>query len=325
MELRKSRLSTVAVVATALAILAPMAEAAEQWPQRTVRLIVPAGAGPGDLAARVFAEQLSERWKQPVIVENRPGANGLIGVSAFVGMQDDHTLLFSFAAPISVLPATHEKLPYDPARDVVPISSAADTIGVVVATNSIKIGSLAELVTVAKARPGSLNYYAAAGSFPILFAGFLKTVGIDMIAVSYREANPAAQDLAEGRIQAMMAIMSNVLPQVQAGKVRVLAVTGKKRAPYAPEIPTVIEAGYPQLAIEGLQGVFGPRDMPAERRDRISADIRAVAADPAVGARLRTVAQVARGSTPAEFAAAIEEQRAQIASIVKLLGIKPVQ
>jgi tripartite-type tricarboxylate transporter receptor subunit TctC len=319
-------LSCVAATAVAITFAATsQGEASAPWPSRTVRLIVPWGAGAGDLAARVFAERLAERWKQPVIVENRPGANGLVGVAAFAALREDHTLLFSAAAPISVLPAIQEKLPYDPTRDVVPISTAADTVGVIAASAPLKLESLADLVALAKARPRGLNYYAAAGVFPILFAGFLKTAGIEMVAVSYREANPAAVDLAEGRIEVLMGIMSNVLPQVRAEKVRLLVVTNRKRVPFAPEIPTAIEAGYPGLAFEGLQGLFGPRDMPRERRDRISTDMRAVAAEPGVAARLATVAQVARGSTPAEFAAAIEEQRNQVASTMTLIAAKPAQ
>ncbi len=303
-----------------------MPSLAESWPQRTVRLIVPVGAASGpDIAARVFADRLAERWKQPVVVENRPGADGLIGTTAFVGARDDHALLFSFAAPVSVLPVVHEKLPYDPARDLVPIASATDTFVAVAATASAKIGSLKELVTLAGSQPGKLNYNAGSGALPFVFAGFVKEAGVEIANVSYREISLAVQDLAEGRIHVMLATMAVTLPLAHAGKVRLLAVTNKNRAPAAPEVPTAIEAGYPALAFEGLAGFFGPRGISTGLRDRIAADIRAVAADPGVANRLAAVAQVARGSTPAEFAAAIEEQRAKIASIVKLIGTKPTQ
>jgi len=260
-----------------------------------------------------------------VVVENRPGADGLIGTAAFVNLRDDHVLMFSAAAPISVLPVLQSKLPYDPARDVVPISSTADTFGAVAISASLQVESLPALVALARSRPGQLNYHAVAGAFPILFAGFAKSAGIKMAYVSYRETNAAVLDLAEGRIQVMLGTLPPLLPQVNAGKVRLVAVTNKTRAPIMPTVPVVSQAGYPALTYESIAGFFGPRDMPAERRDRISADVRAVAAENAVGERLAVVGQVARGSTPAEFAAAIEEQRIRISSIATLVGAKPEQ
>src|SRR5262245_26252876 len=297
---------------------------AEVWPQRPVRVIAPFGSGIAtDFTTRLFAERLAERWKQPVVVENRPGGDGMIGVNAFVALRDDHTLLFSFAAPISLWPMLYEKLAYDPARDLVPVASAADTFLSVAASASSNIGSLAELAALARSQPGKLNYNAAAGALPYLFTGFLKSGGLDMVLVPYREFNLAYQGLAEGRLQVVLSTMGSMLPYVQAKKVRFLAVTNKTRPPIAPWVPTAVEAGYPALAFEGLIGFFGGRDLPAERRDRIAADVRAVAAEPAVADRLAAIGQVARGSTPAEFAAAIEEQRAKMAAMVKLVGIKP--
>jgi tripartite-type tricarboxylate transporter receptor subunit TctC len=300
--------------------------AAETWPQRPVRIVVPVGAGGGpDLTARLFAERLAQQWKQPVVVENRPGADGLTGVSAFAGMRDDHVLLFFAAAPISSFPVVYGKLSYDPSHDLVPIASATDTFLTVAASSSLEVRSLAELVALARARPGSLNYNAVAGALPYVFAGFLKSTGLDMVPVPYREYNLAAHDLAEGHIQVMISTMTLVLPQARAGKVRLLAVTNSRRAPIASEIPTATEAGYPDLAFEGLLGFFGTRDMSSALRDRISADIRQVASDLAIADRLAAIGQIARGGTSAEFAAAIEAQRAQIASIVQSVGLKPMR
>ncbi len=312
------------LTAGTLSGLVPTPVDAEAWPQRTVHLIVPTGPGSSvDIGARLFARRLADRWKHPVIIENRPGAEGVIGVSAFVNMHDDHALLVSFAGPISILPVTQHKLPYDPVHDLVPISSSTDNFATVAAAASWKIGSLSELVSLARAQPGKLNYHAAPGAFPILFAGFAKGAGLDMIPVSYRESIMSTQDLVEGRIQIIMTALTNVLPQAQAGKVRLLAVTNKSRSPLAPEIPTAIEAGYPELTFEGFSGFFGSRDIPPARRDSVSADVRAVAADPAVSDRLAAVGLIAHGSTSAEFAAAIEEQRNKMASIMKLIGGKP--
>ena len=181
-------------------LVTTQAAATYRWPERSVRVIVPFGAGSGpDFAARLFAERLAARWNQPVVIENRPGADGLIGTTAFVNFRDDHLLMFSAAAPLSVLPVLQAKLPYDPTHDVVPISSAADTFGAIAVPISLKVGSLADLVILARSRPGQLNYHALAGAFPILFANFAKAVSINMAYVSYRETSAAVLDLAEGR------------------------------------------------------------------------------------------------------------------------------
>jgi tripartite-type tricarboxylate transporter receptor subunit TctC len=321
MRTTKTRTSVLAAgLLVGFAAIAP-ALAADSWPQRTVHILVPFGSGSGpDLAARVYAEQLAARWQRPVIVENRPGAEGLIGVTAFAGMHDDHTLLFSPAAPISVFPFTQEKVAYDPVRDFVPVSSASDTFGSIAVPASLNVGSLMELVKLARAQPGRLNWTSGGGAFPTLLAGLAKSAGLDIVQVSYREQNLALQDLAEGRVQVLGTTLTALLPFARAGKIRLLAVTNKRRAPIAPEVPTATEAGYRELEFEGLVGFFGWRDMPAALRDRISADIRAVAADPVLVERFTKAGQIARGSTPAEFAGAIEEQRAKIGAIVQLIG-----
>jgi tripartite-type tricarboxylate transporter receptor subunit TctC len=301
-----------------------MPSSAESWPQRQVRIVVPIGAATvTDVAARLYAERLAARWKQPVVIENRPGADGLVGAAAFAAMRDDHTLLYSFAAPVSLFPVLQEKLPYDPVRDLVPISGGAVAFLAVATVKSLPAASLRDLIALARTRPGQLNYNAGAGALPYFFAGALKRVGIEMVLVSYRETKSAVQDLAEGRIQVMLTGLSEVQPLAQAGKISLLAVTNKTRAPTAPEVPTAVEAGVPELDYEGGTGFFGPRDMPTALTEQIAADIRAVAADPAFVDRLAAVGLVARGSTPAGFAADLERQRAQIAEIARAIGNKP--
>jgi tripartite-type tricarboxylate transporter receptor subunit TctC len=323
-KLRRSGPTWVLGILGALLLSASPSLAQRSWPHKTVRVIVPIGTGTGtDVAARLFAERLAQRWKQPVIVENRTGADSMVGIHAFTSTHDDHTLLFSFASPISVFPFIQEKLPYDPARDIVPIASATDPFIALAASAGLKIDSMADLTARARAHPGTLLYNATAGALPYLFSGFLKSASLDMLLVPYREYNLAAQDLGEGRLHVMMTTMRDFLPGMQAGKVRLLAVTNKNRAPIAPEVPTAVEAGYPILEFEGLLGFFGPRDIPSELQERIAADVRAVAVEPALADRLTTLGQIARGSTPAGFSAAIEEQRAKMAAIVKLIGAKP--
>ena len=296
--------------------------ASDAWPQRPVRFIVPIvpGSSP-DVAARIFGEKLSEQWHQPVVIENRAGADGLIGTAAFAHMQDDHVFLFSFAAPITVFPETQKNLPYDAGRDIVPVSAATDTFGTISVPASLQVTTLSELVALARSKPGQLNWTSGGGAFPILFGGFLKDAGLDMVQVPYRNQGLAIQDVAEGRVQVIVTPMTAVLPLVQAGRIRVLAVTSKRRSPLWPDVPTSTEAGYPDLAFEGLIGIFGPRDTPSERRDRIAKDIRTIAADPFVAKHLAAVGQVARASTPLEFVSAINDQRSQIERIVKLIGM----
>jgi len=295
--------------------------AADAWPQRAVTLIVPFGSGSGpDIAARVYAEKLAVRWKQPVVVDDRTGAEGLIGVTVFAGMRDDHTLLFSPAAPISVYPFTQEKIAYDPARDLVPISSATNTFGVIAATASANVRSVSELVRLARAHPGELNWASGGGAFPLLVAGFAKGADLDLVRVFYRQPNLASQDLVEGRIQILATTLTSLLPIAQAGKIHLLAVTNKTRAPIAPDIPTAIEAGHPELEFDGLIGLFGWRDMPPALRAQIASDIRAVAADAGVADRLAKAGQIVHAGTPEEFAQAIDEQRMRMAGIVALVG-----
>jgi tripartite-type tricarboxylate transporter receptor subunit TctC len=315
--------ATFVVVLTALTLsMAPAA--AELWPQRLVRIVVPIAPGSSpDVAARVFAQHLATRWGSAVVVENRPGADGLTGTIAFATAHDDHALLFTGAAPISVYPLIEEKLPYDPARDVLPVSIAVETFGTISVPASLPIKSLSDLVSFARARPGQINWATGGGAFPILMAGFNKSAELEMSHVPYRDQNLALQDLAEGRIQVFATAMTAALPFVQAGKIRVLAVTNNRRSRMWPDVPTTTESGYPNIAFDGLLGVFALRDTPRDRRERIASDIQAIAADEAVKKRLEANGQIIRSSTPAEFGAAIEDQRSKISAIVRLIGKAP--
>ena len=180
-----------------------------------------------------------------------------------------------------------------------------------------------DLVETARANPGKLNWATITGMFDFVFAGFQKKMGIDIAKVPYRDTVQAVNDLAEGRIQVMMSAIAIVRPRVQGGAIRMIAVTAGERASIAPDVPTTTEAGYPDIRIEGLTGLFGTRDMPAALRERISNDVKAAAADPTITARLLSTGQVVNPGGPAEFGAAIDAQRAQVAATGQLLGIKP--
>jgi tripartite-type tricarboxylate transporter receptor subunit TctC len=308
-----------------LAIAAPYAQAQTQtWPQRPVRLVVPFGAGSAtDLTARLFAERLSNRWAQPVLVENRPGADSIVAVNAFVANRDDHTLLYSAPGPITVNPVLYSKLPYDPAHDLAPISLGSEVFVAVAVPRSLEVKSLDELAARARAEPGKLNWVATPGVVYFMFAGFVKGAGLDIVQVPYKDFTQAINDLAEGRIQVTATSLAVVRPHVQAGKVVPLAVTSRARAHSAPDVPTAAEAGFPALSFGAFGGFFGWRDMPVPLRERIAADIRAAGQDPDVAAKLAAAGVGVRTSTPAEFAAAIEDERAKVAAIAQQVGTKP--
>jgi tripartite-type tricarboxylate transporter receptor subunit TctC len=268
----------------------------------------------------VFAERLAVRWKRAVVVENMPGADGLTGTAAFANARDDHSLLFSPAAPMAAYPLTHEKLPYDPARDIVPVVAVTNTFGAIAVPASLPTTTLVEFVRHAQSRPGQMNWATGGGAFPILLSGFLKAAHLDLTQVPYRNQNLALQDLTEGRIQLFATAMTVLSPLAQARKIRVLAMTNKARSPLWPDVPTIAEAGYPDFTFEGLIGVFAPGGTPDERRQHVTAEIRAIAADETVTQRLRATGQTVHQGTAAEFEAAIQEQRSKLAAILQIVG-----
>jgi tripartite-type tricarboxylate transporter receptor subunit TctC len=318
-------LSALVAAALVLPALIPAEAAAQSWPNRPVRLIVTLGPGSGvDIGARLFADKLSARWGQSVVVENRPGGDGMVAITAFLGAHDDHVLLVSPVSSFTAHPYFHDKLPYDP-KDLIPIARISKTVIAVSVPTSLNVNSLKELEALARAKPGQLNWTTATGFTDFVFTGFLHTVGLTMAKVPYKNPVSAVNDLAEGRIQAYMPAYAIVRPQVLAGKVKVLAVTNHERAPALPDVPTATEAGYPSLEFDGLVGLFGPPGIADDVRKRIADDIRAVAGDPAIAQKLTTTGQIVSPGDGAEFAASIAQQRTQVAAVAKLFGNKPVQ
>jgi tripartite-type tricarboxylate transporter receptor subunit TctC len=296
---------------------------APHWPQRTVRLILPLGPGAGsDIGARLFADKLTARWGQPVVIENRPGGDGFVAITAFLGAHDDHTLLFAPTSTFTAHTILHSKLPYSP-RDLVPIARVTNTLISISVPASLKVGSLGELVALMRAQPGKLNRASITGALDLVLSGFLKGIDLEVAKVPYRDPVQAVTDLAEGRIQIYTSAYAIVRSQLQAGTIRALAMTNQTRAPTAPEIPTAAQAGYPALTFDGLVGLFGPPNMAGELRERIAADMRAVATDPGIEPRLIQTGQILNPGGPAEFATAIEDQTDKLAAIAKALDIKP--
>jgi len=305
--------------------VAPSRAQAPAWPQRPVKFIVTLGPGSGvDIGARLLADRLPARWGKPVVIENRPGADGLIAIQAFLNANDDHTLLFTPAGNFTVHPLQYSKLPYVP-EDLVPLARVSNTVIAVGVPASLKIGSLAEFVELARAQNGKLSAAVVAGITEFTFDYFVKTAGLDIAKAPYRDIVQGATDLAEGRIQMMMSSYAIMQPHAQGGRVRVIAVNGHQRNAILPDIPTAAESGFPALEVEGLVGLLGPRNMPEALRQKIGADVAAAAADPAIAERLAGTAQVPNPGGPTEFAADIAAQRAQIAKIASTLSIVPKQ
>jgi tripartite-type tricarboxylate transporter receptor subunit TctC len=317
--MRRGAWLLVSAIIALLGVASCAQDAPAQWPSRPVRLIVPFGAGTGtDLTARLFAPLLSERWGVPVLVDNRPGGDSIIGMQAFVASDDGHTLLFAPGGSVTVVPLQHEQLPFDPAEDVVPVAAATRLSMGIAATKSLGVSSLAELVAAARSQPGKYRWAAAPGVPELIFSAFLQLEGLDMTHVAYRDLPNALRDLAAGRIHVMAASVTTMTPQLQMNAARLIAVTSSERSRFAPSVPTVIEAGYPALAVDSQWGFFGWRGMPEELRARIAEDIRITAADAALVARLAAMGQVADAGSAAGFGAEIARQRAQIAAIARM-------
>jgi tripartite-type tricarboxylate transporter receptor subunit TctC len=310
-----------AVLAAALG--APSASAAADWPTRPVKFILTLGPGSGaDIGARLLADRLSQRWGQPVVVENRPGGDGIVAINAFVGAHDDHVLLFTPTSSFTGHMFQHENLPYKPS-DLLPITRVSNTVVAIAVPAALKIDSLSQLVALARAEPGKLNWAGMTGALDFLLAGWLQQENLNITKIAYKNPVDAANDLGENRVQLFESAYAIVRPQVESGKIKVLAVTNTVRSPSEPNLPTVQEAGQPALTVDGLVGLFGPIGMPLELRQRITADIRAVA-DQTIKDRLATTGQILNIGGPDEFAKSIDGQRAQVADFAKKLGIEPL-
>ena len=316
------RRSLFALGAIALGIhLAPSAQA-QSWPTRSVKFILPLGPGSGvDIGARLIADRLSQKWGRPVVVENRPGGDAIVAISAFTQANDDHVLLMAPTSTFTAHPFLHEKLPYD-VKELVPIARVSNTVVAVGVPAALGINTIDDLLKRAKAEPGTLNSASATGANDFVAAGFLKQSGADVARVPYRDTVQAINDLAEGRIQLYVAAYAIMRPQVQAGKVKVIAITNSERAPMLPDVPTAKEAGHPALGIDGLVGLFGPKEMPKELRERIAADVMAAASDPDVAAKISSTGQIVRPGGAEEFAKEIDVQSRVVSEAAAAAGVK---
>ncbi|WP_137176788.1 tripartite tricarboxylate transporter substrate binding protein [Roseomonas sp. AR75] len=315
---------------TALGALAAPALAgsaiAQSFPDQPVRLIVPfAAGGPADLIARTIGQVMTEKLGKPVVVESRPGAGGAIGVDVTAKARPDgYTLVLASSGAIVILPNLRSNMPYDPLRDLTPITQVLAVPQIISVAPGLGVRTLAELVAKAKAEPGKLAFGSAGIGSSLHMAGELLKLraGIDIIHVPYPGAAPAVTDLLGGRIQILAADVPALLGQVRAGALQALAVTSEERLGILPNVPTAIEAGVPGMVSETWYGVFGPAGIPADRVAVLEGAVMAALNDPATRQKLVDQGGRVVGSKPADFVTFIRRTHAQWAEVVRVTGAK---
>ncbi len=318
--------STLLAVSLALPALRP-ALAAEEYPTRPIRLVVPFPPGGGtDIMGRLVASHLTEKLGVQTVVDNRGGAGGIMGTElAAKASPDGHTLLIGSVSTISINPSLYPKLPFDTVKDLAPVSLIASTPSVVVVTANLPARSVQELIALAKAKPGQLNF-ASAGSGTSHHLGgelFKLTAGIDIVHVPYKGTAPAVTDLVSGQVSMMIANTPAVLPMVKAGRLKPLAVTSLSRSSLMPELPTVAESGLPGFEVIVWYGVLAPAVTPKPIIAKLNGYLKQMASVPEVKERLAGQGAEAISSTPEEFARKIREDMKKWAKVVQVSGARP--
>jgi tripartite-type tricarboxylate transporter receptor subunit TctC len=323
----KLKMTAALIAALAMVSAAGAAFAQGAYPDHAVRLILgyPPG-GPVDIIARIMGDRLSQIWGQPVVVENISGAGGNIGGDRVVkSTPDGYTILMTTNAQLVVNPSLYAKMPFDPAKDLMPISLSVYSPNILVVPNDVPAKTVAELVAYAKANPGKLSFASAGVGTTQHLAGelFKAMAKIDIQHVPYRGAAPVITDLLGGRITMYLGAISPLIPLVREGKLRALAVTSATRFPAAPELPTMIESGYPGFESVLSMGLMAPAGTPSAIIEKIHQDA-VKALEPAeVRKRLSDIGMEVIGNSPAEFAAVIKAETPQWAKVIKDAGIAP--
>jgi tripartite-type tricarboxylate transporter receptor subunit TctC len=314
-------LSFIAASFVALATPLPSQSQAQSWPQRNVKLILPFGAGSAtDSAARLLGERLAAKWGKVVIVENRTGGDALVAITAFTSAADDHVLLYASSASFMAHPYTQEKVPYNLERDLLPIARISHTVLSVSVSAETGFKTLADFVAGARANPDKLNGAGAAGVPEFAMEAFFKTQNIKVAKVPYRDIVQGARDLAENRIQLLVSSFAIVRALREANKVVVVALGGRSKV--APGVPSVQEAGFPELAVQTTSGFYGPAGMALELRKRIAAEIIAAANDPVISERIAATGQDMVPAGPEELAQTLKAQADQAERVAKILGLQ---
>jgi tripartite-type tricarboxylate transporter receptor subunit TctC len=319
-------LSACRLIAVSLlcALSFPQAGAAQSFPSRPVKFVVPfSPGGLSDTVARLLGQDLSAVWGQQVLVDNRPGASGIIA-SELVAKSpaDGYTLLFADPQHLAINPAMNAKLPYSPLRDFAPVTLAAYGPLFLVAHPSVEADSLPALIRLVKAKPGQLNYGSAgSGSIHHLTMESLKAaLGLDIVHVPYKGAAQAVPALVSGQVALTISALPSLAPHVKAGKAKILAVSSGARSPLAPEVPTIAELAVPGFDFAGQIGIVAPAGTPREVIAKLNADISAVLKQPAFVARLAGLGIDPVGNSPEAFAAIIRADIDKYARAVKVSG-----
>ncbi len=299
---------------------------AQSYPNRTVKIIVPLTTGSGaDIAGRVVAKSLTETWKQPVIIENRPGAGGLIGTGVVVNADPDGYTLLAQSASYAANPAIYKKLPYDPLKSLVDVAILGQTPYVMITAADGPYQSIRDLVLAAKSKPDEITFASAGvGSSTHLAAEYFnQMMGIKLIHVPYKGSPEAIQDTMSGRTAFYMAPLDTAIGQLKGGKLRALGVTSKTRNPAVPDIPSVAEQGYANFEIGLWFGVWAPAATPPAIVKKINRDINQAMQDPEVKAAYETKGIKASPMSPAEFTKFVREEMSKYQKIAKEAAIEP--
>jgi len=309
------------------AFATPMAMAQPVYPNKPIRMIVPfPPGGPNDILGRVVAAKLTEQLGQQVVVDNRGGAGGIIGAEiAARSAADGHTLLLSGTASMAINPGLHKKLPYVPLKDFAPISMLATAPSLLTVHPSLAVRSVKDLITLAQAKPGKLNFVSAGHGTPPHLAGelFKSMTGVDMVHVPYKGGGPALADLLAGQVELYFSGISSVLPFVKENRLRGVAVTSAKRTAVLPDTPTVSESGLPGFEVSNWYAVAAPAATPPAIIKRLNAEILTVLTVPELKKRFFELAADPFGSTPEQLAAYNRTELVKWARAIKAAGITP--
>jgi tripartite-type tricarboxylate transporter receptor subunit TctC len=316
------------VAAFCVLLAAALAAQARGFPDKPVRLVVPYSAGGStDVISRTLGQKLSEMWGQPVVIDNRPGASTIIGTDIVAKSAPDGYTLLVTTASFTIVPSLFDKLPYDSAKDFQPITLINTTPLVLVVNPSVPARSVQELIALARARPGALNFGSAGSGGSNHLAGelFNAMAGVKMVHVPYKGNAPALNDLVGGHVDLVFNGLTSAIPLIRAGKLRPLAMTSLARAGALPEIPTLDELGMKGFQAVGWNGLSAPARTPPEVIARISADVLKVIRSPELIERLKVEGSDPVGNSPQQFAAFLREETARWSEVIKFAKIGRLQ
>lgn len=316
---------TLLAAAGLIALASPLA-LAQSWPTHPVKIVVPAPAGSSlDIIARLLANQLKDRWGQPVVVDNKPGAGGLLGVDvAAKAPPDGHTLALGFNGPIAFAPHLYKKMPYDPARDLLPVVMTTSQPNVLAVNAALPVKTVKEFVDWARARDGKANYSSLGNgsSAHLTMALMMSEAGFAATHIPFNGSPPAAMAVAQGEADATFMVAPALLPHVKAGKVRLLATSAAQRPESLKDLPTLAEAGYPQVESLAWNGLFTAAGTPAAVVHKINADVNAALREPAVKTVLDSQGLTAVGGSAEDFKRVLDHDARRWGAIIQKVGIK---